>query len=244
MTESCCAPSSDEAGRAISTARQSTLPRTVVPRRPPKDMAYIPGGPFLMGTDDLHRLSLPTARVPAREVEVSPFYIDETSVTNAQFARFARATKYRTEAERYGWSFVFHLFVHPRLARKVTQAVANAQWWWRIDGASWRRPEGPGSGISRRMDHPVTHISWNDAQAYCRNGRASVCRPRPNGRWPRAEVSTPGATPGATTSPPVAGICATSGRATSPTANTEDDGYCRRCAQPSPSTPTASASTT
>ena len=120
-----------------------------------------------MGTDD--PVGFPAdGEGPTREVEVSPFYIDETAVTNAQFGRFVRTTRYRTEAERFGWSFVFHLFVPPRLARTVTQAVANAQWWWRIDGASWRRPEGPGSGISRRMDNPVTHISWNDAQAYCR----------------------------------------------------------------------------
>ena len=166
MTDACCAPSAGGRENSPTTA-PTGIARTAAPRRAPRGMAYIPGGPFIMGTDD------PTGfpadgEGPAREVEVSPFYIDEVAVTNAQFGRFVRATKYRTEAERFGWSFVFHMFVHPRLARNVTQAVANAQWWWRIDGASWRRPEGPGSGISRRMDHPVTHVSWNDAQAYCR----------------------------------------------------------------------------
>ena len=105
---------------------------------------------------------------PMREVELSPFFIDETAVTNAEFGRFVRATRYRTEAERYGWSFVFHLFVSKKIGREITQAVAEAPWWWRVDGASWRRPNGPGSGIGRLMDHPVVHISWNDAQAYCR----------------------------------------------------------------------------
>ena len=105
---------------------------------------------------------------PTREVELSPFFIDETAVTNAEFGRFVRATRYRTEAERYGWSFVFHLFVSKKTGREITQAVAEAPWWWRVDGASWRRPNGPGSGIGRLMDHPVVHISWNDAQAYCR----------------------------------------------------------------------------
>ena len=165
MTDACCAPST-EGRQRLSTTVQAAVARTDVPRRPPRDMAYIPGGRFLMGTDD--PVGFPAdGEGPTREIEVSPFYMDETAVTNAQFGRFVRATRYRTEAERFGWSFVFHLFVPPRLARTVTQAVANAQWWWRIDGASWRRPEGPGSGISRRMDDPVTHVSWNDAQAYC-----------------------------------------------------------------------------
>ena len=130
-------------------------------------MAHIPGGAFLMGSDD--GAGFPAdGEGPVREVEVSPFFIDETAVTNAQFGRFVRATGYSTEAERFGWSFVFHSFVPPKLARSVTQAVADAPWWWKIDGANWRRPEGPGSGIGRRRDHPVIHVSWNDAQAYCR----------------------------------------------------------------------------
>ena len=133
-------------------------------------MVRIPGGSFLMGTDD--DTGFPAdGEGPVREVDVSPFFIDVTAVTNAQFGRFVRQTRYRTEAERYGWSFVFHTFVPRKVARTVTQAVAEAPWWWHVDGACWRRPEGPGSGISRRMDHPVVHVSWNDAQAYCRWAR-------------------------------------------------------------------------
>ena len=105
---------------------------------------------------------------PVREVSVSSFFIDETAVTNAQFGSFVRATRYATEAERFGWSFVFRSFVSKKNAPSVAQAVAGAPWWWRVDGASWKSPEGPGSGIGRRMDHPVVHVSWNDAQAYCR----------------------------------------------------------------------------
>ncbi len=104
---------------------------------------------------------------PVREIDVTPFFIDETAVTNAQFGRFVRATRYVTEAERFGWSFVFHSFVSRKVTRAVDQAVAEAPWWWRVDGASWRRPNGPGSGIGRVMDHPVVHVSWNDALAYC-----------------------------------------------------------------------------
>ncbi len=166
MPDVCCAPS-NEVSHASSTTGKPGIVRTGRPRRPPKGMVYIPGGGFVMGTDEA--IGFPAdGEGPAREVAVSPFFIDETTVTNAQFGRFVRATGYRTEAESFGWSFVFHSFVHPKLARKVTQTVANAQWWWKIDGAGWRRPEGPGSGIGRRMDHPVIHVSWNDAQAYCR----------------------------------------------------------------------------
>ena len=130
-------------------------------------MAHITGGTFLLGTDDDVGVAA-DGEGPVRQVEISPFFIDQTAVTNAEFGRFVRQTRYRTEAERYGWSFVFHSFVPRKVARTVTQAVAEAPWWWRVDGASWRRPEGPGSGISRRMDHPVVHVSWNDALAYCR----------------------------------------------------------------------------
>ena len=166
MTDPCCAPSS-EVGRGSLDDASSAVSRTAVPRRAPKEMAHIPGGAFLMGSDDGAGFTA-DGEGPVREVEVSPFFIDETAVTNAQFGRFIRATRYRTEAERFGWSFVFHSFVPPELARSVTQAVADAPWWWKIDGANWRRPEGPGSGIARRRDHPVVHVSWNDAQAYCR----------------------------------------------------------------------------
>ena len=166
MTESCCAPSAGM-DRPSSRPLSASLVRTEPLESAPRDMVRIPGGIFLMGTDD--DAGFPAdGEGPIREVDVSPFFIDETAVTNAQFGRFVRQTRYRTEAERYGWSFVFHSFVPRKVARTVTQAVAEAPWWWRVDGACWRRPEGQGSGISRRMDHPVVHISWNDAQAYCR----------------------------------------------------------------------------
>ena len=129
-------------------------------------MSLIPGGEFLMGTDDPVGFAA-DGEGPIRSVRVNPFYIDACAVTNNQFDAFARDTGYKTEAERFGWSFVFHMFVGIKARRAYRGQVPDARWWWGIDGAYWRRPEGPGSNLKRRWNHPVTHISWNDASAYC-----------------------------------------------------------------------------
>jgi formylglycine-generating enzyme required for sulfatase activity len=70
-------------------------------------------------------------------------------------------------AERFGWSFVFYRFLSAKAKKKVRGAVESAPWWRAVGGANWRRPEGPGSGIKIRMNHPVVHVSYNDAVAYC-----------------------------------------------------------------------------
>ena len=119
-----------------------------------------------MGTDD--PIGFPAdGEGPVRPVYVNSFYIDKCAITNQQFDQFARETGYKTEAERFGWSFVFHMFVGVKARRGAKQVVVDAPWWWVINGAYWRRPEGPGSNLKRRWNHPVTHISWNDASAYC-----------------------------------------------------------------------------
>lgn len=129
-------------------------------------MVLVPGGEFLMGTDD--REGFPAdGEGPVRRVRVDPFFIDSCAVTNDQFAAFVLATGYKTEAERYGWSFVFAAFV-PRQARaRVIGPSSEAPWWVGVKGAYWPKPEGPGSSIKHRRAHPVVHVSWNDARAYC-----------------------------------------------------------------------------
>ncbi len=119
-----------------------------------------------MGTDDTDGFPA-DGEGPVRQVTLNPFYMDAYAVTNKQFERFARATRYKTDAERFGWSFVFHMFVRGKARSRAKQAAAEAPWWWVVEGAHWRRPEGPGSNLKRRWNHPVTHISWNDAAAYC-----------------------------------------------------------------------------
>jgi sulfatase modifying factor 1 len=130
-------------------------------------MIKLDGGSFLMGTD--YEEGWPDdGEGPVREVVINPFWISETQVTNQQFSQFIDATSYRTEAERYGWSFVFHLLLPPRTRQKLMRdRVVGIEWWCKVDHAWWRMPEGRGSNIKRRMDHPVTHISWSDAIAYC-----------------------------------------------------------------------------
>ena len=130
-------------------------------------MVLLAGGEFIMGSED--GLGDPAdGEGTARRVSVRPFLICANAVTNAQFRRFVRDTGYVTEAERYGWSFVFHGFVSARVARTVTQSAPGTPWWYVVQGADWHRPEGPGTSIRRRLDHPVVHVSWNDANAYCR----------------------------------------------------------------------------
>lgn len=131
-----------------------------------KDMIFLEGGEFLMGTNDSD--GFPSdGEGPVRKVVVDPFYIDKYAVTNEQFAQFVEETNYKTEAERFGWSFVFHLFCSEKILRDNPQRVAQVPWWVPVKGAYWNQPEGPGSNIEDRLNHPVVHVSWNDAQAYC-----------------------------------------------------------------------------
>lgn len=126
------------------------------------EIARLPGGRFLMGSDDK---TFPADNEgPIRPVDVAPFAIDRFAVSNERFARFIAATDYQTEAERYGWSFVFHSFLPA--AHPPTRGVAAAPWWRVVDGADWRHPFGPHSGMNVRLDHPVVHVSWHDALAF------------------------------------------------------------------------------
>ncbi len=100
-----------------------------------------------------------------RRKKVKPFRIGQTAVTNAQFAAFVAQTGHITEAELFGWSFVFWSQVSDSVG--PTEGVSDVEWWRRVEGANWCDVNGPGTqAFAWRADHPVVQVSWNDARAY------------------------------------------------------------------------------
>jgi formylglycine-generating enzyme len=127
-------------------------------------LVELAGGIFSMGTDGSYGYPA-DGEGPAHEIQLSPFAISRHAVTNRQFAAFVAATDHRTEAERFGWSFVFGGLLPDDFP--PTRAVAAAPWWRQVEGADWAHPEGPHSSWQGRPDHPAIHVSWNDAVAFC-----------------------------------------------------------------------------
>lgn len=165
------------------------------PAATPPGMVWVPGGSFVMGTDDYPSADFPNPlkikpdEYPAHEVEVDGFWIDQTEVTNRQFEEFVEATAYVTFAEKQltvddlAASGIDPSLIQPKdlnpgsicfnceFNRKSLRTDFGGweyQLWQLVDGANWRHPDGPDSSIDERMDHPVVHINWDDAVAYCR----------------------------------------------------------------------------
>ena len=161
VVPACCVPSKTNA-EILLQSNADSAERHRASTGSTSGMRKLDGGPFLMGTETDKGFPQ-DGEGPVRQVTLDPFYIDITPVTNAQFAEFVRVTRYQTEAERYGWSFVFRGHLS---AEQIEQTVASVPWWCKIDGANWSHPEGPDTSIAQRDELPVTHISWNDAAAY------------------------------------------------------------------------------
>lgn len=161
----CCVPSKQRAF-ALEDSRQVAEQREHVTSGSTADMVLLDKNAFLMGTDTTEGFPA-DGEGPIRKVLVDAFYIDKYPVTNQAFAEFARATAYQTDAERFGWSFVFQGHIPPeQYSRLVEDTALAVPWWCKVPGACWRRPEGPDSTIESRLHHPVVHVSWNDAKAY------------------------------------------------------------------------------
>jgi len=114
----------------------------------PKDgmiLVYVPAGEFTMGSDTGN-----SDEKPVHTVVLDAFWIDQTEVTNAMFAKFVDETGYTSDAEKSGSSYVY-----------------QDESWKLVSGADWTHPLGPDSGISEINNHPVVHVSWNDANEYC-----------------------------------------------------------------------------
>ena len=129
-------------------------------------MVRVEGGSVTIGTDS--PIIPADHEAPARLVNLEDFYLDVHEVSNNEFGLFVEETKYMTEAETFGNSFVADFYLSLEVKAGISEAVAAAPWWLPVTGASWRSPEGPGSSLQDRGDHPVVHVSWHDAVAYCR----------------------------------------------------------------------------
>lgn len=169
--EGCCAPVRTTTRTLPASAVTSEGVRPPSPAdRPPRpeqaERVTLPGGTFRMGSEDADA-NPGDGEGPVREVSVGAFAVDAHAVTNARFAAFVEDTGYRTEAERFGWSYVFAKFL-PGPLRKAAARLPATPWWCGVEGAAWNRPEGPDSRLHGRWEHPVVHVTWHDAVAFCR----------------------------------------------------------------------------
>jgi formylglycine-generating enzyme required for sulfatase activity len=162
------------------------------PADTPGGMVWIPGGTFLMGSaepaDPTNPDHLKPDEFPAHEVELDGFWMDETPVTNRQYREFVDMTGYVTFAEKTPTRDDFarsgvdvNLIQEKDLVpgsmcfncefnrRQLVTGVPNWEYqvWQVVEGANWRYPDGPASSIDDRLDHPVVHVNWDDAVAYC-----------------------------------------------------------------------------
>jgi len=148
----------------------------------PKEMVWVPGGEFLMGSD--HKLAQRNER-PAHKVRVRGFWMDKTHVTNAQFAAFVKATGYVTTAERKPEWETLRVQLPPGTPKPPESALVPgamvfvgtekpvplndySRWWAYVPGADWRHPQGPRSSIEGKDEHPVVQVSYEDALAYAK----------------------------------------------------------------------------
>lgn len=178
----CCSPVRDASsqvaaasGSGVATAASADVPATTVgvpvstvgatPPAARHDNVLVPAGSFSMG-DGFAEGNPSDGETPVHEVQLDEFRIDSTAVTNRQFAAFVADTNYRTEAEQYGTSAVFHLVVQAPKADIIGEA-AGAPWWLNVRGADWAHPLGQDSNWHDVVDHPAAHVSHNDALAYC-----------------------------------------------------------------------------
>jgi len=186
----------DSAGTPVSDSTSTPnpgVPREITaegdlvvdaPAEAPPGMVWVPGGTFQMGSNG----KFPDEQ-PIHNVDLDGYWIDEVELTNAQFLEFADASGYRTVAEKTPRREDFvgqiedinaipaenlvpgSICFNPDFDRK-TLTKDHPLWpyqvWSYVKGASWREPDGPGSSLEGRLNHPVVHVSWYDAVEYCK----------------------------------------------------------------------------
>lgn len=167
MTSPCCAPAG---GHGEAVRREAAGPRLDAPPTD-LDLVTVPGGTFWMGSP-LGEGYEADGESPRHKVTVRTVQVAAVAVTNAAYAAFCDATGHVTLAERDGWSFVFGGLLPDGFP--PTRGVAAAPWWRQVEGADWRHPEGPQSSVEDRPDHPVVHVTWDDAVAFCEWSRTRL----------------------------------------------------------------------
>jgi formylglycine-generating enzyme len=154
----CCVPAGSGSPRAVPAGTERRAPSY-------RGQVRVPGGTFRLG-DAFDEGYDADGERPVHDVLLDDFHVDATTVTNAAFASFVKATGHVTTAESEGTSAVFHL-AYDGDGGDVLGRATGAPWWLEVRGACWRHPEGVGSDVAGRQNHPVVHVSHDDALAYC-----------------------------------------------------------------------------
>ena len=173
----------------------SDLVASFVPQYDPELMEHVPQGSFEMGTADPQNPR--DGEGPARRLLVKDFFIDAFETSNHEFAKFVQATSHQTDSEKFGWSFVFSGLLPEETDKQITEAVQGAEWWVPVNGASWQHPEGPGTNVHARFDHPVATCHGMTPPPFV-SGRESAFPRRWSGRRPPEEGWRGSCTLGAT----------------------------------------------
>jgi len=152
----------------LSIQKSNESPRWL----PTKDMDFIPGGTFVMGSNHHY-----PEEAPAHAATVDGFWIDKFAVTNLKFEQFVDETRYVTVAERPPRADEYP-GAKPEMLRPASIVFQKPparvdlrnhyNWWTYVPGADWRHPEGPKSSIVDRMEHPVVHLAYADVEAYAK----------------------------------------------------------------------------
>lgn len=152
------------------------------------DWVEIPQGAYRIGGEDVDG-NPEDAEGPVREVQLGTYRIAASTVTNAQFQAFVKDTGYVTDAERIGWTFVFHSLASTQVALKSRRQLAEAPWWLAVKGANWRWPAGRGSILQTRATIPLFRSRGTMPRPIVL-GPAQDFRPRQNGKWRRVADQT------------------------------------------------------
>ena len=159
-------------GNVVEIREQKPYSQQPAINPPHKNMVWIPGGTFLMGSDQHY-----PEEAPVHRTTVDAFWMDQYTVTNADFRRFVEATGYITIAERVPEAAAYpgalpHMLVAGsvvfRPPRHRVDLRNHFNWWAWVPGADWRHPEGPGSSLDSRWDHPVVHVAFQEVEAYAK----------------------------------------------------------------------------